>query len=294
MPDPLRLLELTGDVLRARRGDQDARGRLLRGALPMAADMLIRPGAGRLIERGLDTLRDVASEEGWHLPGTLASAAARSELPNYEPFVERLTTTPYGFYTIAGEPGTGKTTLALRLAQRIAEEQGFSVVSVGGMHLDDRNKWSTDEWIELEAPGAFLHAMDKVATAMVERGQTYPRGIKGRVVLLDDAIMTAHTSSKRFNQALVQAWSVYRHLDWVIVVTTRQYKALVTVAENADARFLKRPDWQQLSSERDHARLWWRDAEHAYKELRRSADWQQRPRERDWIYVQAPRFGYTA
>jgi adenylate kinase family enzyme len=294
MTDPVRLLELAGDVFKSRRGDQDARRRLMRNALPLAADYLIRPGAGRLLERGLETLRDVASEEGWRLPGGLVDDTAGQLLPNYEPFVDRLVSSPYGFYTVMGEPGTGKTTLALRLAQRIVEEQGYRVVSVGGMHPDDRRKWSADEWIELEAPGAFVQAMGTVAETMVSaRAHRHLKEITHRVVLLDDAIMTAHISAKRFNQALMQAWSIYRHLDWVILVTARQFRALTTVAENADARFLKKPDWQQLTSERDKARMWWREAEAAYRELRHSADWQQRPRERDWIYVQAPGLRYT-
>ncbi len=294
MTDPVRLLELGADMLRSRRGDQDARGRLMRNALPLAADYLIRPGAGRLLERGLETLRDVAAEEGWRLPGGLATIGEGDPLPNYEPFVERLVAAPFGFYTIMGEPGTGKTVLALRLAQRIAEEHGYQVVSVGGMHPDDRRKWKTDEWIQLEAPGAFVKAMDAVAETMVTaRVHRHRRELTGRVILLDDAIMTAHISAKRFNQSLTQAWSIYRHLDWVVLLTARMFRALTTIAENADARFLKRPDWQQLSSERDKARFWWRDAEAAYKGLRHSADWQTRPREREWIYVQAPGLRYT-
>jgi hypothetical protein len=286
MSNGLDLLEWAGELLRAHRGDTAAKGRLLRNALPIAAD-LVHPGSGRYVRRGLELL-----DESRDADLALAEPEASGSLGDYTAFVTRLLARSYGFCVVVGEPDTGKTTLALRLAQRLALERNFRVVAVGGFHPDDRRRWDTDAWIEYAHPAAFLKAMRQVQRAMT-RGVDYPRGIKRAVVLLDDASLIAHAGATTFNRALLQAFNAYRHLDWWIVVTARNFKSVGPVCEAADVRFLKRPMWAQLKHERPETLDWWREADEAYRALRRSPEWEQAPSLKQWVYVQAPRLRYT-
>ena len=286
MPDGLQLFDLVGELAKAYGGDPAARGRVLRNALPTVAN-LVRPGAGRYVRRGLELLDHARDEDGRLELG----AGGGDQVGDFEGFIERLLATPYGFYVVVGEPSTGKTTLALRLAQRLVNERHYRAVGVGGFHPDDRRKWNTDEWIESAHPAAFLRAMSGIQRAMV-RGIDYPRGITRRVILLDDASLIAHSGATRFNRALLQAWNAYRHMSWVLIVTARTFKSVGPVAENADALFIKRPEWDQLTTERPETVTWWRDADQAYRDLRRTDDWKAAPDLRKWVYARAPRLRY--
>jgi ATPase family associated with various cellular activities (AAA) len=289
MSDGRRLVELAADLLRAHGGDRAAKGRLLRNALPLAANV-VKPGAGWYVRRGLEFLDEArdqdlerASDETPELDGYAG---------DFEAFTTRLLNRSYGFYIVTGEPETGKTTLALRLAQRLWLERHFGVVAVGGFHPDDRRKWETDQWVEYAHPASFLKAMRQVERAMV-KGRDYPTGIKRRVILIDDAALIAHAGATTFNRALLQAWNAYRHLDWVLIVTARTFKSVGPVCQAADVRFLKRPVWDQLVHERHDALAWWREADEAFRQLRRTPEWQAAPSARQWVYVQAPRLHYS-
>ena len=282
-------MDLAAELLKAHSGDQAARGRLLRNALPMAAN-LVRPGSGRIVRRGLELLDTARDGDRAELGG--GETGDVGDVGDFEAFVTRLLSRPYGFYVIVGEPETGKTTLALRLAQRLTLERHYKAVAVGGFHPDDRRIWGTDTWVEYAHPASFLKAMGSIQRAMVA-GREYPAAIMRRVVLLDDASLTAHSGAAKFNRALLQAWNAYRHLKWIIVVTARTFKSIGPVAEACDARFMKKPEWGQLTTERPEAVPWWRDADDAYRGLRRTPEWREAPNFKQWVYVHAPRLRYT-
>jgi hypothetical protein len=278
-----RLVDLAADMLKARAGDLEARQRLLHDGLPLAAD-IVRPGAGHVLKVGLEFLNGAGIN-----PATPADAAP--ELPDYDHFVSKLLARRFGTFVVCGEPDSGKTVLALRLAERYLVEHGYQVVAVGGIHPDDRLKWRTDDWIEYEAPERFAKAMSAVSQAMLA-GTSYPRDLKKRVVLLDDASLVAHISQAAMVRALMRAWSAARHLDWVLILTARSFKSITTVAQGSDARFLKRPNWDALTKERPEAREWWEAAERAFRQLRKTLDWQQSGNEKEWVFVQAESFGF--
>ena len=290
MPGALELLEFAHVAVRASRGDPEARDQLVREGLPAAAEWLA-PGSSPYVTKTLALLRDLQPGALGEPPAGAAEAAEDAAEPAYSRFVRRLLAQRFGFYVVVGEPGSGKTTLALRLASRLAAERGYQVVAVGGLHPDDRRRWQTDGWVESAPAEEFLRAMDAVGEAMVD-GAEYPIGLKRRVLLLDDASLLAHTSQQRLGRALLRLWNVYRHLDWVAVLTARTFRSITTVAEGADARFLKRPVWEALVRERDEARAWWQAAEDAYRALRGTADWQTDPHEQHWVYVDAPALHY--
>lgn len=285
------LLDLAQTALRAKRGDPAARQRLAREGAPLLADMY-RPGLGALVARGL-TLFDEYRATTAAPPVVDAEYTELAEdvrrLPDWSPFVLKLFRRRFGFYTAFGEPGSGKTTLLLKIAQRLHQEHGYAVSAVGGLHPDDRTRWRTDAWVDFEPRDAFIDAMDAVAEAM-EAGGEYPAGLKRRVLLLDDASLSAGVGAVRANRALQAAWSHYRHLDWVILLSSRTFKTVAMVAEGADVRFLKRPrDWEDLEAvERTDVLHLWRRAERAYQELRRTDDWAENPDERCWAYADAP------
>lgn len=297
-------LDLMEDVLRARQGDQAAARRALRGGLPLAADLLIRPGAGSVVTRGLgllDELRGERARTGGDVIDGVAREGAAPTLPSYTSFVQRLIRQRCGLYVAVGPQGSGKTTLILRLAQRIADAMGYSVHAVGGIHPDDRARWRTDEWIEYEAADHFVAAMPVISAAMLghlDADDPRLRLLRRRVLLLDDASLHAHVGRVAANRALQQAYSVYRHVDWIICLSAVSFKTITTVAEDADVRFLKRPTREKdgrltvEATERDETLRWWRAAEQAYAELRGTTDWRERPHERQWVYTQAPRLGY--
>jgi ATPase family associated with various cellular activities (AAA) len=284
------LFDIAKDLLAAQRGDTDASRRMLRRAVPLAADLLVRPGAGMFVSRGLEVWDEYQAYK----------AADQHPEDDDEPestthpmdrFVQRLLSKRFGFYVVGGEPGTGKTTLALRIAERFATERGYGVVAVGGLHPDDRRRWRTDGWIASEHPEGYIKAMQAIAAAMVE-GVEYPREIKRRVILLDDASLSAHASQAGMTRALLRTWNAYRHLDWIVILTARTFKSISTVAEGADALFLKRPAWDALVAEREEARGWWEEAERAFASLKHSDEWTFFPSEKEWVYARSERLRY--
>lgn len=252
----------------------------------------MQPGAGLVVTRGLDVLRELTGAAVLAPPGTERAHSSPSNAGQaeddapYAAFVQRLIQRPYGFYVAVGEPGRGKTTLALRLARRLYDEHGYTVRLVGGAHPDDRAKHRTAEWTRTESPEAFVAAMKGIADTMLEdSSDQYPAEIQRQVVLVDDASLIANVGEVRFNRALAGLWNVCRHMSWIGIVTMRAFKSVTTVAEGADARFLFRPDYESLGAiERGEALLWWKRADAAFAE-------RFGPRatsaERGWVYVDA-------
>ncbi len=284
--------KLYSALQRAQQGDRQAIEYLRSEGWAEAID-LVAPGAGPIareaLERGLDAVRVL---RGVRPDGNVIEAeyTVVEETPPWAGFLRRLFAMRFGGHIVMGPCGSGKTTLALRLAQRYADQHGYVVEGVN-MYDEDAPEWVTPissstlvkrmkrvrQYLEtLGVPDDDEEDGDGAAQppADEEPPSLPPRG---RVIIVDEASI-GMTVGDPARKAAIQALTQCRHLDWVVILLAQWAGQLPLPLLGQTVKWVKKPAGDEEVTDRDNpvVRLLWRLATEAFRDLRRS-QWYREP-----------------
>ncbi len=293
LTEVLRMLEaapraarLARAVQRATAGDIEAVDYLRRDGWAEALEVL-SPGAGErgrlAVASAARALRDLRAT----LTGEVIDAEWREvgAAPPWERFVRWLIARRWGTFVILGPKGAGKTTLAMRLAERWHEATGWPVQTVNA-YPEARYGWtepvSTRRFVgEIHRmvqllnppeprPGEEAKPLD--ADALDDALEPYRR----RIVVIDEMSLAVGTSSQDVGRQLVrQIMAQARHLSWLIVYIGQLAKMMPNDLLNSDVVFVKKPTGREMLLDRDDrlTQDLWERATAAFAGLRQSIDY---------------------
>ncbi len=295
---------------RAQKGDASALDYLRREGIWEAIDLVAAPGAGKIAKEALDHLREAyRTVTGIRTPGEADVIDGEYREVTDEPaslpwsgFLRRLFATGFGAHVILGPYGSGKTSLALKLAQRFADRHSYRV-EVVNMYGDDCPAWAVplnsatlvarmrqlrryldaqgvpDEGEDDEPQPALIQADDK---------EDLPPGLppRGRVIVIDEAALGL-TVGDPARKAALQALTQCRHIDWIVIYIAQWAGQLPLPLLGQSVKWVKKPAGDEQATDRDNpvVRLLWRDAADAFRGLP-SSPWYSEPYRdpRAWVY----------
>jgi len=157
-------------------------------------------------------------------------------------FFRRFGSQGYGIYLVLGARGTGKTALALRLAEIL--KSPTYVVGIPKSVVPEGIMVTTIERLVDEAPN-------------------------GSVVIIDDASLWVSPSEARSPEmyALQDLINICRHVDMTIILTGQQSASLYKYVTDADAIFLKPPSLLFKEFERPEVAKLFSLAQAAFNEI---------------------------
>ncbi len=286
-----RIARVLNGAMAAARGDPQAVDYLHREAWRDALEAW-RPGIGRAIEVAFAVLGGALENE------PVGPVDVRPAEGPWSAFVARLRRQPWGAHVVLGPPGSGKTSLALKLAWVWREELGYDV-DVVNMYAEDRPSFArtiTSEtllsrmnrlraWLEAEAepdPGEEAPGQD------VEPPPTH------RVIVVDEAHLGAGAGTDPVRVALRKALTQVRHVRWHLVYISQMAGLLPPSVLAQTVVWVKRPSGREVGADRQGlSRELWERAAEAFRDLERSPFYTGPYADpRAWAYVDAPDFGY--
>ncbi len=291
LPSAARLFEA---LKRARDGDQDSLAYLKEQGWADALE-LWQPGSGELGKQLLHQVKDAGDILSRTMRGELADPQTR--VP-WGAFLNRLLDQGYGAHIILGMPGTGKTTLAKRLALRCAEAQGYTIETVNMFPEDIPEGASVIDMDTLVKRMAKLRAYLR-STANVdiddadgaEPEPSEPVGLPPirRVVVIDEAILSMTVNAMDpGRRAALQAMAQCRHLNWIVIYIGQWAGQLPLALLGQACVWVKEPQGREALTDRDEpmVRDLWERAGAGFKRLSDS-NWYIKPwlDRRSWAYV---------
>ena len=278
------------DVQAAKSGQPDAMARLAKSAVRLIAPEYapVIDGVSRLANHlgvkltpeGIDLteLRDL-------LVGSTGEQGENAAHEPWDRFLSRLRRLSSGVVLVLGPRGSGKTCLAVRLAEQWRREHGYDALGIN-MYPQDRKPW-----IRFASMAVFARTID-VLTEHLDEGMEPPAEICRKIVLIDEAALSLHPQGQRGGiLAVERAIRQARHLEWLLIVVAHLTKDLPTQMDWCDAVFIKEPTGKELTADREESQRYWQAADKAYRDLRRSG-LRGKPIQ-GWVYVEAAGLGYS-
>lgn len=260
-------------------------------AADLAGELAGYPGAGALAQQIAGDIRSFLYGNGpTVVDGTWREITADA-VPPYASFVDRLSRSRSGGHIILGAPGTGKTSLANRLAERWMTTLDYQV-EVVAMYGRDRPAFATTittqtlihrmrklrRYLDAQAVpdadempvAASREDADGESAAPAPEPALPPRR---RVVIIDEASLSL--SSRQSNPetaAAVAALMHCRHLDWHVVYVAQMARLLPEGLFAQTTQWVKRPLGKEKDADRDNPIVQdlWERAEEAFAPLRQS------------------------
>lgn len=301
--DILRLIQsapaatkLLATLQRAQRGDAEAVAWLKSEGWAEALE-IYQPGAGKMGKRILHHVREAKRNIEQTISGDAIEGDFR-EVPPWEPFIKRVLAQTHGGHIILGSVGTGKTMLALKLAQRYQQEHGYKVECVN-MYGSDVPPFAVSISKEtlIKRMTKLSEYLDGQNTEDDEDDEKRkPKSVSlppvNRIIVIDEASLTmTHNANDPARRAAIQALTQCRHLSWVVLYIAQWAGQLPLQLFGQTTVWVKKPDGRESMTDRDNpaVRDLWERAGQAFNELC-SSPWYQEPvlDYRAWAYCDAP------
>lgn len=308
-----------------------ARGALVEGD-PAARAYLASQGWKDALELAQPGLGEAASALLWHAGRArreVAEAVGAAPPDGVRVAVERypwdaafayLHRVRWGSFAILGPRGEGKTTLALRLAERWRERLGYPVEAVG-MYVEDRPDWVTGVLPEeivrrAERLRAAVNAVDTagsvpdpieaglVAAAerrrrgrrpaagaprlTLEQAERLLAGYAGRILIVDEVgLNLGRGALTPLRLALLDLFNQARHLGWLVVYCAQSSRQIPPELLNGQGVFVKRPLGSEVGTDRERGptRDLWIEATAAFETLHQQPLWSEVPDPRAWAWL---------
>ena len=294
----------------AAKGDEAAIAYLKSDGYAEALDLL-RPGTGSAARLAVDQaqsasagIRAAVATLGGELPGEYIDgeySVLEDGAPPWSAFLRSWLRLGYGGNVILGGIGSGKTALALRMAQRLADQLGYEVEAIN-LYGDDCPEWATtvSSRVLIKRMKRLKRYLDSLAMDDEEdsddwdaeedndpkelkdsRPATLPAG--GKVIVIDEASLTmSHSANDPARRAAIQALMQCRHLGWVVIYIGQQASQIPLQVLQQAVLWVKKPSGDESDLDRDNpfVRQLWRLAQEAHADAQRSP-WYVDPW-RDW------------
>lgn len=286
VPTATRLWEA---VRRAREGDPEALDYIKSQGWVDALNV-VNPGAGETGLRVLQDLRAAGETIRRTLSGNVVDGEFR-EMGPWEPFVGRLFRVPFGGHIVLGSYGSGKTTLAVKLAQRYRMAFGYPVECVS-MYGNDVPPWAVTISSDLlvrrmaklkryleslavddESESEFYPLEGQVeAPPLFEMAQPMERPPSlpptGRIIIIDEASLSMTSNpNDPARRSAIMALTQSRHLDWIVIYIGQWAGQLPLQLLGMTTVWVKKPDGREAFTDRDNSAvrdLWNRASESFY------------------------------
>lgn len=293
-----RLVRLGLALERAARGDRRAIIYLRQEGWAEALD-LWRPGASDLARRIADEVRRFLRQDA----DAVVDASYRViDDPPWLAFRERLRRQRWGGHIILGPPGSGKTSLAVKLAWTWHRAHGYTVDAVN-LYAEDRPPFArtitADTLIhrmsQLRAYLSDAAEPDPDEEEVRERPERSSPPPRRRVILIDEASLAIGRSGQDPTRlAAYTALTQGRHVEWLVVYVAQWARLIPLDLFGQATVWVKAPVGREADADRDLPviRALWEKAE-ALRDVPASPFY--RPPYNDlraWAYVDAPALDY--
>lgn len=233
----------------------------------------------------------------------------------WQHFTRWLANRTWGSFVLLGPKGSGKTTLALRLAMVWHQRTGWPIEAI---NLYDDNALP---FIYPVAPTVFLERVRKLNEILnppkdegedagkprltmdewAEQIKPKVAPYKKRIVICDEAsLWIGRSGQDKGRAALIGLMAQLRHIDYLLIVIAQTTRMLPLESLNCEAIFVKQPLGRESQADRADTpfiRDIWTAAGQGFEDIRQTDWWRDDPAHglsndpRAWAYADAPDVG---